>query len=62
MLTFCIDQDMEATKFRGTERSLIVRGFVKQEDVSLEYWFGKGCHVIVPQAVSFLVYFLVYHI
>ncbi|XP_033216758.1 X-ray repair cross-complementing protein 5-like [Belonocnema kinseyi] len=46
------EEDVEVTKFQGTTKSLIVRGFVKQEDVSIEYWFGKGCHVIVASLGS----------
>ncbi|XP_051160686.1 X-ray repair cross-complementing protein 5-like [Leptopilina boulardi] len=43
------DNDKDKAKFKGTVKSLIVRGFVKEEEVSLEHWFGKGSHIIVPE-------------
>lgn len=45
------DNDKDKAKFKGTVKSLIVRGFVKEEEVSLEHWFGKGSHIIVPEDV-----------
>ena len=46
------DEDLAMTKFKDTKKSFIVRGFVKQEDVPIQYWFGKGCHVVVPDPVT----------
>ncbi|XP_043473373.1 X-ray repair cross-complementing protein 5-like [Leptopilina heterotoma] len=46
------DNDRERAKLTGTVKSLTVRGFVKIEEVSLEHWFAKGVHIIVPECNS----------
>lgn len=46
------DNDRERAKLKGTVKSLTIRGFVKEGDVSLEHWFAKGVHIIVPDVNS----------
>lgn len=48
---FQTDNDRERAKLKGTVKSLTIRGFVKEGDVSLEHWFAKGVHIIVPDVV-----------
>lgn len=62
-----------AMKYSGSEKGMMVYGFVPQDEITLEYWTGSGSRVIVPETIvkipfifkmnyNFFVYDAIYNI
>ncbi|XP_023246677.1 X-ray repair cross-complementing protein 5-like [Copidosoma floridanum] len=42
------EEDESASKFEGTEKGMMIYGFVPQDEVNVEFWAGEGSRIVVP--------------
>ena len=49
-------------KYSGSQRGMMIYGFILKSEVKLEYWSGHGSRIIVPsESVSILSYLVYLH-